>query len=144
MSDLSSDLLSVLSARLGAKHVIVDPAEMAGYLVEERKLYRGAAMAVVRPGSTEEVSFVVRECAKADVAIVPQGGNTGLVGGGVPHKGIVLSLARLDRIREVNAFNATLTAEAGCILKAVQDAAREVDCVFPLSLASEGSCRIGG
>jgi FAD/FMN-containing dehydrogenase len=144
MSRSHSDFLGMLAARLGSKHVIVDPSEMEGYLVEERKLYRGEAIAVVRPGSTEEVSFVVRECAKADIAIVPQGGNTGLVGGGVPHKGIVLSLARLDRIREVNAFNATLTAEAGCILKAVQGAAREVDCVFPLSLASEGSCRIGG
>ncbi|QRM32142.1 FAD-binding oxidoreductase [Microvirga sp. VF16] len=129
---------------MGDKHVIVDPAEMEGYLVEERKLYRGTALAVVRPGSAEEVAFVVGECARANVAVVPQGGNTGLVGGGVPHKGIVLSLARLDRIREVNAFNATITAEAGCILKAVQDAAKEVDCIFPLSLASEGSCRIGG
>ena len=144
MVEFDSGLLDVLRARLGAKHVIVDPADMAGYLVEERKLYRGAAMAVVRPGSTEEVAFTVRECAKAGVAIVPQGGNTGLVGGGVPHRGIVLSLARLDRIREVNAFNATITAEAGCILKSVQDAARAVDCIFPLSLASEGSCRIGG
>jgi FAD/FMN-containing dehydrogenase len=144
MPESHSDLLGVLSARLGAKHVIVDPAEMEGYLVEERKLYRGTALAVVRPGSTDEVAFVVRECATANVAIVPQGGNTGLVGGGVPHRGIVLSLARLDRIREVNAFNATITAEAGCVLKTVQDAAKEVDCIFPLSLASEGSCRIGG
>ena len=144
MPESHSDLLGVLSARLGAKHVIVDPVEMEGYLVEERKLYRGTALAVVRPGSTDEVAFVVRECATANVAIVPQGGNTGLVGGGVPHRGIVLSLARLDRIREVNAFNATITAEAGCVLKTVQDAAKEVDCIFPLSLASEGSCRIGG
>ncbi|MBQ0820579.1 FAD-binding oxidoreductase [Microvirga sp. HBU67558] len=144
MPETHSDLLGVLAARLGAKHVIVDPAAMEGYLVEERKLYRGAALAVVRPGTTEEVAFVVRECAKAQVAIVPQGGNTGLVGGGVPHTGIVLSLARLDRVREVNAFNAAITVEAGCILKTVQDAASEVDCIFPLSLASEGSCRIGG
>jgi FAD/FMN-containing dehydrogenase len=144
MPESHSDLLGVLCARLGAKNVIVDPAEMEGYLVEERKLYRGTALAVVRPGSTDEVAFVVRECAAANVAVVPQGGNTGLVGGGVPHRGIVLSLARLDRIREVNAFNATITVEAGCILKTVQDAAREVDCIFPLSLASEGSCRIGG
>lgn len=144
MPESHSDLLGVLSARLGDKHVIVDPAGMEGYLVEERKLYRGTALAVVRPGSTEEVAFVVQECAKANVAIVPQGGNTGLVGGGVPHRGIVLSLTRLDRIREVNAFNATITAEAGCILKNVQDAAKAVDCIFPLSLASEGSCRIGG
>jgi FAD/FMN-containing dehydrogenase len=143
-SELPDTLLDTLSARLGGLQVIRDPAAMESYLIEERKLYRGAAQAVVRPGSTEEVAFVVRECAKAGVAIVPQGGNTGLVGGGVPHRGIVLSLARLDRIREVDPFNATITVEAGCILKAVQDEAEKADCLFPLSLASEGSCRIGG
>ncbi|MGO4524880.1 FAD-binding oxidoreductase [Microvirga sp. 2MCAF35] len=144
MPETHSDLLGVLSARLGEKHVIADPAGMESYLFEERKLYRGTALAVVRPGSTEEVAFVVQECAKAKVAVVPQGGNTGLVGGGVPHTGIVLSLARLDRIREINPFNATMIVEAGCILKTIQDTAEEVDCLFPLSLASEGSCRIGG
>ncbi|MGF9758467.1 FAD-binding oxidoreductase [Microvirga sp. 0TCS3.31] len=144
MTDTQPEFLDILSARLGSQHVIRDPAAMEGYLVEERKLYRGTAMAVVRPGSTEEVAFVVRECAKAGVAIVPQGGNTGLVGGGVPHQGIVLSLARLDRMREIDPFNATITVEAGCILKAVQDEAEKADCLFPLSLASEGSCRIGG
>jgi FAD/FMN-containing dehydrogenase len=144
MTDSQSEFLDLLSTRLGNQQVIRDPAAMESYLVEERKLYRGTALAVVRPGSTEEVAFVVRECAKAGIATVPQGGNTGLVGGGVPHKGIVLSLARLDRIREVDAFNATITVEAGCILKAVQDEAEKADCLFPLSLASEGSCRIGG
>jgi FAD/FMN-containing dehydrogenase len=144
MTDTQSDLLDILSERLGDRQVIRDPAAMESYLVEERKLYRGTAMAVVRPGSTEDVAFVVRECAKAGVAIVPQGGNTGLVGGGVPRNGIVLSLARLDRIREVDPFNATITVEAGSILKAVQDEAEKADCLFPLSLASEGSCRIGG
>ncbi|MFC1457613.1 FAD-binding oxidoreductase [Microvirga arabica] len=144
MTDIQSDLLDILSASLGDRQVIRDPAAMDSYLVEERKLYRGTALAVIRPGSTEEVAFVVRECAKAGIAIVPQGGNTGLVGGGVPHKGVVLSLARLDRIREVDPFNATITVEAGCILKTVQDEAEKADCLFPLSLASEGSCRIGG
>src|SRR5215207_7375585 len=144
MTDTQPEFLDTLSARLGSQHVIHDPAAMESYLVEERKLYRGTALAVIRPGSTEEVALVVRECAKAGIAIVPQGGNTGLVGGGVPHKGIVLSLARLDCIREVDVFNATITVEAGCILKAVQDEAEEADCLFPLSLASEGSCRIGG
>jgi FAD/FMN-containing dehydrogenase len=144
MTDTHPVLLDILSTRLGGQHVIRDAASMENYLVEERKLYRGTALAVVRPGSTEEVAFVVRECAKAGLAIVPQGGNTGLVGGGVPHKGIVLSLARLDRIREIDPFNATITVEAGCILKAVQGEAEKADCLFPLSLASEGSCRIGG
>ncbi|MBJ6125148.1 FAD-binding oxidoreductase [Microvirga splendida] len=144
MTDADPELLDLLSTRLGSQHVIRDAASMEGYLVEERKLYRGTALAVVRPGSTEEVAFVVRECARAGVPIVPQGGNTGLVGGGVPHSGLVLSLARLDRIREVDPFNATITVEAGCILKTVQDEAEKADCLFPLSLASGGSCRIGG
>jgi FAD/FMN-containing dehydrogenase len=137
-------LLDTLSARLGATHVLTDGAEMAGYLVEERGLYRGTALAVVRPRDTAEVAFVVGECARAGVAVVAQSGNTGLTGGGVPYGGVVLSLARLDRVREVDPVNATITVEAGCILKNVQDAASAVDCLFPLSLAAEGSCRIGG
>jgi FAD binding domain len=116
--------LRTLATRLGTAHVITDPGQMAGYLVESRNLYQGAALAVARPGSTEEVAFVVRECAGAGVAIVPQGGNTGLVGGGVPFGGIVLSLARLDRIRELDPVNATMTAEAGCILQTVRAAGR--------------------
>jgi FAD/FMN-containing dehydrogenase len=86
----------------------------------------------------------VRECAAARAPVVPQGGNTGLVGGGVPQGGIVLSLTRLDRVRAVDPVNATMTVEAGCILANVQEAALSADCFFPLSLASEGSCRIGG
>jgi FAD/FMN-containing dehydrogenase len=143
-STAETELLRILSARLGAGHVLTERSDMAGYLVEARGLYRGAASATVRPANTEEVAFTVAECAKAGVPVVPQAGNTGLVGGGVPHKGIVLSLARLDRIRDINPFNATMTVEAGCILKTVQDAALAADCLFPLSLASEGSCRIGG
>jgi FAD/FMN-containing dehydrogenase len=141
---LPTDLLSALAARIGARHVVTAPGDMEGHLIETRGLYRGTAVAVVRPGDVQEVAFVVRECAHAGVAIVPQGGNTGLVGGGVPHGGIVLSLGRLDRIREVDAVNATIMVEAGCVLKTVQEAADQVDCLFPLSLASEGSCRIGG
>jgi FAD/FMN-containing dehydrogenase len=144
LPQIDSMVLDRLRARLGAQHVLTDPADMDGYLTESRRLYRGSATAVVRPANTDEVAFVVGECAKAGLAIVPQAGNTGLVGGGVPHKGLVLSLARMDRIREVNAFNATMTVEAGCILKTVQEAAASADCLFPLSLASEGSCRIGG
>ncbi len=139
-----ASLLESLTARLGAAHVLTEAGDMAGYLVESRGLYRGSALAVVRPRDTEEVAFVVRECAAAGVAIVPQGGNTGLVGGGVPYGSIVLSLQRLDRVRDVDPVNATLTVEAGCTLKSVQDAAEAADSLFPLSLASEGSCRIGG
>jgi FAD/FMN-containing dehydrogenase len=137
-------LLDTLAARLGRTHVLTDPDQMAGYLVESRGLYQGSALAVARPGDTEEVSFVVRECAAAGVPIVPQGGNTGLVGGGVPFGGIVLSLARLDRIREIDPVNATMTAEAGCILQNARAAPAEHGLLFPLWLPSEGSCRIGG
>ncbi|HEY7382191.1 MAG TPA: FAD-binding oxidoreductase [Beijerinckiaceae bacterium] len=140
----SSQLLAALAARLGPAHVVTEPADMAGYLVEERGLYRGTALAVARPRDTAEVGFVVKECAAAGVPVVAQSGNTGLTGGGVPYGGVVLSLARLDRVREVDAVNATMTVEAGCILRHVQEAASAADCLFPLSLASEGSCRIGG
>jgi FAD/FMN-containing dehydrogenase len=137
-------LLAHLTERLGAAHVRTDTDEIALHLREERGLYAGRALAVVRPGSTDEVAFVVRECAAARIPIVPQGGNTGLVGGGVPYGGIVLSLARLNRIREVDAVNATMVVEAGCVLADVQKAAAEAGLLFPLSLPSEGSCRIGG
>jgi FAD/FMN-containing dehydrogenase len=136
--------LDTLVSRIGRAHVLTEAADMAGHLVEERGLYRGTALAVVRPRDTAEVAFVVGECARAGVPVVAQSGNTGLTGGGVPYGGIVLSLARLDRVREVDAVNATMTVEAGCILKTVQEAAGAADCLFPLSLASEGSCRIGG
>src|SRR4051812_15201933 len=102
------DLLDTLIARLGPTSVLTAEADLAGHLVEERGLYKGSALAVVRPRSTQEVAFVVGECARAGIAVVPQGGNTGLVGGGVPYGGIVLSLARLDRIREVDPVNATM------------------------------------
>jgi FAD/FMN-containing dehydrogenase len=139
-----TSLLETLAARLGAGSVLTEPGEIGGHLVELRGLYQGEALAVVRPRDRDEVAFVVRACAEAGIPVVPQGGNTGLVGGGVPYGGIVLSLARLDRIREVDALNATITVEAGCILKSVQDAADRAGYLFPLSLASEGSCRIGG
>jgi FAD/FMN-containing dehydrogenase len=137
-------LIDALAYRLGAAHVLTDTSDIAPYLVEERGLYRGAALTVVRPRDAAEVAFVVSECARAGVAVVAQSGNTGLTGGGVPYGGVVLSLARLDRVREVDPVNATITVEAGCILKNVQEAASAVDCLFPLSLAAEGSCRIGG
>jgi FAD/FMN-containing dehydrogenase len=137
-------LIETLAARLGPASVLTEAGDMAGHLVEARGLYTGEALAVVRPRDRDEVAFVLRECAGAGVPVVPQGGNTGLVGGGVPYGGIVLSLSRLDRIREIDPVNATITVEAGCILKSVQDAADEAGYLFPLSLASEGSCRIGG
>ncbi|WP_230531679.1 FAD-binding oxidoreductase [Microvirga roseola] len=137
-------LIENLTARLGAASVLTEAGDIENHLTEARGLYRGEALAVVRPRDRDEVAFVLQECARAGIPVVPQGGNTGLVGGGVPYGGVVLSLARLDRIREVDPVNATITVEAGCLLKSVQDAADAAGYLFPLSLASEGSCRIGG
>ncbi|MFO1137220.1 MAG: FAD-binding oxidoreductase [Rhodoblastus sp.] len=120
---------------------------MQPYLVEERGLYRGAARAVVRPGSVEEVSRLLAYCNARGVKIVPQGGNTGLVGGQVPSQAgdeIVLSLRRLNRVREIDATGNTLIVDAGITLQGAQEAADKVDRLFPLSLPSEGSCTIGG
>jgi FAD/FMN-containing dehydrogenase len=138
-------LTETLAAIVGAGNVLTAPADLAAYLVEERGLYRGSAQAVVRPGTTEEVAAVVTACAKAGIALVPQGGNTGLCGGGVPTgDAVVVSTERLSRIRAVDAVDFTLTAEAGCVLATLQEAAAGVGCLFPLSLGAEGSCRIGG
>ncbi len=137
-------LIETLKARLGEAYVLTAAGDLDGHVTEARGLYRGEALAVARPKDRDEVAFVVQECAKAGVSVVPHGGNTGLVGGGVPFGGVVLSLTRLDGIREIDPVNATITVEAGCILKAVQDAASDAGYLFPLSLASEGSCRIGG
>lgn len=120
---------------------------MAPYLVEERRLFRGSAAAVVKPASTRQVSQVLGLCAQEGVPVVPQGGNTGACGGGVPMGegcAVVLSTERMDRIRELDRENFTLTVEAGCILANVQSAARQAGFLFPLSLGGEGSCRIGG
>jgi FAD/FMN-containing dehydrogenase len=132
---------------VGPRGWIDDPREVEPYLVEARRLWRGATRLVVRPASTAEIAAVVRICAKAKLPIVPQGGNTGLVGGGVPPedgRNIVLALGRMNRIRAIDPINFTMTAEAGCILAQLQQAAAEVDRLFPLSLGAEGSCEIGG
>ncbi|KAF7599716.1 MAG: hydroxyacid dehydrogenase [Candidatus Dactylopiibacterium carminicum] len=140
-------LIDNLRNQLGDAHVLPAGPACAPYEEDWRGRYRGEALCVARPASTEEVAAVVRACAEAGVPIVPQGGNTGLVGAGVPHAGrreVLLSLSRLNRIRAVDPVNATLTAEAGCTLVVVQEAARAQGRLFPLSLASEGSCQIGG
>ncbi|HLU19553.1 MAG TPA: FAD-binding oxidoreductase [Pusillimonas sp.] len=138
--------LDQLVELLGSAHVLTG-TDAASYVEDWRGRYRGQALAVVRPGSTEEVAQVVRWCAASGVPIVPQGGNTGLCGAATPDssgRAIVLSLGRLNRIRSVDTDNDTMEVEAGCILQSVQQAAREVDRLFPLSLAAEGSCTIGG
>lgn len=147
MSRADTALLAQLRACVSEAQVLTAPEDMAPYLTDWRGRYQGQALAVVRPGSTEEVAAVVCACVAAQVAVVPQGGNTGLCGGATPlatGRSIVLSLARLNRIREVDADNFTLTAEAGCSLWQVQQAAAQQQRLFPLSLASEGSCTVGG
>ncbi|MDP4002358.1 FAD-binding oxidoreductase [Methylobacterium sp. NEAU K] len=137
-------LLAALRESLGARHVVTDPVDVAPYLIESRRLFTGSALAVLRPGTTDEVAFAVRACAQAGVSVVPLGGNTGLTGAGVPLGGVVLSLERMNRVRAVDPVAATITVEAGMILSAVQDAAEQADLFFPLSYASRGSARIGG
>ncbi|WP_029353925.1 FAD-binding oxidoreductase [Bosea sp. 117] len=137
-------LLPHIAQRIGSQHVLTAPQDVAPYLHEERGLYEGRTPAVVCPGSTEEVAFVVAACAGAGVPVVPQGGNTGLVGGQMPFGEVLLSLARLNRVRSVDPLDMTMTVEAGCILDEVHRAAEKVGCLFPLHIASQGSCRIGG
>lgn len=132
---------------LGADAVIDQAADMAPYLTDWRGRYTGCAMAVVQPRSTAQVADIARWCARARVPIVPQGGNTGLAGGATPDRSgacVVLSTRRMDRVRDVDAANDTITVEAGCTLRQVQEAAAAQQRLFPLSLAAEGSCTIGG
>jgi len=140
-------IVTGLEAIVGKDHVVTDAAGMDGYLREPRNLFHGTALCVVRPGSTPEVAAVLKLCHENATPVVPQGGNTGLVGGQIPGAGgsaIVLSLARLRRLREIDPASNTMTVEAGMILAQVQEMARRADRLFPLSLAAEGSCTIGG
>jgi FAD/FMN-containing dehydrogenase len=144
---MDRSLQSAFAAIVGDAHVLTAPADTAPYTRDWRKQYGAQAEAVLRPASTSQVAALVALCARERVAIVPQGGNTGLVGGSVPTgagREAVLSLSRLNRIREIDALNDTLTAEAGCVLAEVQAAAEGADRLFALSLAAEGSCQIGG
>src|ERR1700720_1421489 len=139
--------LERIKAVVGPRGWISDPTAQETYLVEARRLWRGATRLVVRPASTPEVAAVGRICAEGRLPIVPQGGNTGLVGGGVPSEdgqNIVLALGRMNRIRAIDPVNFTMTVEAGCILAHLQQAAAEADRLFPPSLGAEGSCQIGG
>jgi D-lactate dehydrogenase (cytochrome) len=142
-----NDLVERIRSIVGPTGLIGSPEEIGPYATDWRKRYRGRAVAVVRPASTAEVAAVVRACAEARTAIVPQGGNTGLCGAATPDASgsqIVLNLSRMNRVRAVDTHNNTITAEAGCVLAGLQKAAEEAGRLFPLSLASEGSCEIGG
>ena len=140
------DLIDSLRHTVGATHVLTD-GDLSAYELDWRKRSRGKSLAVVRPGSTAEVAAVVKACAAAGVSIVPQGGNTGLVVGSTPDASgtqIVLSLQRMQAVLAIDTANLTMTVEAGCILQNLQDTAEKAGFLFPLSLAAEGSCTIGG
>ncbi|MBA3776235.1 MAG: FAD-binding oxidoreductase [Betaproteobacteria bacterium] len=147
MAELGATLHDRLASIVGDTHVLTAAAETEPYLIDWRGRFRGRARGVVRPGSTAEVAAVVRFCADVGIPMVPQGGNTGLCGGATPHvtgDEIVLALGRMNRLREIDAANASITVEAGMPLAAVQQHAAAAGLYFPLSLASEGSCTIGG
>jgi FAD/FMN-containing dehydrogenase len=136
-----------LRAVLGEKGMITDPADMAGYVTEWRGLWTGRAPAILRPATTAECAEAVRLCAEAGLRMVPQAGNTSMVGASVPHEAgdeVVISVSRMNRILEVDPADMTMTVEAGAVLAAVQKAAAEADCLFPLSLGAEGTAQIGG
>ena len=143
---LLQSLKSVYTGRL-----LTDAVDMQPYLLDWRKRKQGVALAVAEPASSEDVANVVRWCAANNVVVVPQGGNTGLSGGATPEPvetavrpALVMSLKKLNRIREIDTINNTLTVEAGCVLATIQEAASQAGRLFPLSLASEGSCTLGG
>jgi FAD/FMN-containing dehydrogenase len=143
----SAETLARLVGVVGERHAIRDPEAMAPYLREWRDIYVGKSPLVLRPATTEEVSRILTIANETLTVIVPQGGNTGLVGGQIPSEigeEVVLSLDRMTRIRAIDAADNTMTVDAGVTLKSVQDAADAADRLFPLSLASEGSCRVGG
>ncbi|WP_207538362.1 FAD-binding oxidoreductase [Sabulicella rubraurantiaca] len=135
------------AAILGQSGIIADPADMEAYLCDWRGLWRGEAMAVLRPASTDEVAACVRLCAREGIVIIPQGGNTSMVGGATPEakpRQVVLSLARMNRVLEVDTADMTMTVEAGLVLANAQRAAEEHGALFPLSLGAEGTAMIGG
>ncbi len=144
---LDTALIERFSAIVGEKNALTAPEDLAAYLVEQRDLYHGRTPLVLRPGSTEEVAAIMKLASETKTPLVPQGGNTGLVGGQQPDESgtaIILSLGRMNRIRNLDTVGNLVTLEAGVILKNLQDAVEKADRLFPLSLGAEGSCQIGG
>ena len=141
----SPDLLPRFASIVGEKYAITDPAALEPFLVEGRGIYHGRSSMLLRPGSVGEVQAILKLANETKTPLVPQGGNTGLVGGQIPFDGeLILSLTRLDRIRDVDPASNAMTCEAGVVLAKAQEAAAAVDRLFPLSLGAEGSCTIGG
>ena len=143
---MSQTFLEQLRSICGPDHVLTE-GDLSAWEVDWRKRSHGKALAVVRPGNTDEVAQVVKACVSARVSLVPQGGNTGLVVGSTPDDSgsqLVLSLQRLHAVRAIDAANLTITVEAGCVLQNLQEAALQAGFLFPLSLAAEGSCTLGG
>jgi FAD/FMN-containing dehydrogenase len=142
---LSPDLVAQFRKVVGDKYAMTEAADVAPYVTEERNLFHGTSPLVLRPGSTAEVAAICRLAHETRTALVPQGGNTGLVGGQTPIGGeVVISMRRMDKIREIDVESNTMTAEGGVVLQNAQARAAEVDRLFPLSLGAEGSCTIGG
>jgi FAD/FMN-containing dehydrogenase len=142
---LSPELIEKFRRIVGDKYALTDAADIAPYVTEERDLFHGRSPLVLRPATAEQVSAICKLATEHRIALVPQGGNTGLVGGQTPHNGeVVISLKRMDKIRDVDTASNTMTCEAGVILQVAQQRAAEVDRLFPLSLGAEGSCTIGG
>jgi FAD/FMN-containing dehydrogenase len=145
VTPLSPELIARFRAIVGDKYAVTAQADVAPYVTEERGLFRGHSPLVLRPGSTAEVAAICKLANDERIALVPQGGNTGLVGGQTPHQGeVVVSTRRLDKIRDIDPASNTMTCESGVVLQVAQQKATEVDRLFPLSLGAEGSCTIGG
>jgi FAD/FMN-containing dehydrogenase len=142
---LSPELIARFKSIVGEKYAVTDANDIAPYVTEERNLFHGHSPLILRPGSTADVSAICKLATEHRIALVPQGGNTGLVGGQTPHHGeVVISMRRMDKIREVDTASNTMTCEAGVILQNAQQRAADADRLFPLSLGAEGSCTIGG
>src|ERR1700760_355061 len=145
LPSLSAELIAKFRTIVGDKYAVTDQADIAPYTTEERDLFRGHSPLVLRPGSTAEVAAICKLANEQAIALVPQGGNTGLVGGQTAHHGeVVISLKRMDKIRDIDPASNTMTCESGAVLQVAQQKAADVDRYFPLSLGAEGSCTIGG
>src|SRR5262245_3371635 len=142
---LTAELIARFAAIVGDRYAVTDQHDIEAYVTEERRLYQGHTQLVLLPGSTAEVAAICKLANETRIPLVPQGGNTGLVGGQTPHHGeIVVSMRRMDRLRDLDTKSNTMTVESGMVLLNAQKHATEADRLFPLSLGAEGSCTVGG